>query len=149
MQRHSGTSMAKSSGGHPQVPLIERAYQLADSGEFESVLHICYRLHREGYTEISLHFEGSMLRTDLRRRCDRARGIGPMLTPSKPRRMERLRERDRQKQKKKSARMKSPTAIGDRRKGETLKETIRIQLPADVGTDARRKTVWLLKLESA
>src|SRR5438874_12823886 len=62
------------SGVH-RVPIIERAYALAETGEYAGVVDICFKLHAEGYTEISLHFEGTAIRAAINQRCDLARGV--------------------------------------------------------------------------
>ena len=48
--------------------IIERAYQIADSGEVSDILHIKTRLNLEGYFEIDAHLDGSTIRRDLKRR---------------------------------------------------------------------------------
>jgi hypothetical protein len=58
----------------PPPPIIERAYELAQSGKFAGVREICEHLFAEGYRELDLHFEGAGLRADLARACRRARG---------------------------------------------------------------------------
>src|SRR5437868_4430568 len=45
----------------PPPPIIERAYQLARSGEFANLPEICQQLKSEGYSEISLHFDGAAI----------------------------------------------------------------------------------------
>src|SRR4051794_14994580 len=55
-------------------PIIERAYQLAESGQFASVPEICDRLIAEGYEEVHLHFEArAALRSNLAHICQRSR----------------------------------------------------------------------------
>lgn len=46
--------------------IIERAYQLARSGEVTDILHIKMRLNLEGYFEIDAHLDGSQLRRELK-----------------------------------------------------------------------------------
>jgi hypothetical protein len=58
----------------PPPPIIERAYDLARSGEFQNVIEICQRLKIEGYSEIAVHFDGAAIRSDLTRICSEARG---------------------------------------------------------------------------
>ena len=53
----------------PPPPIIERAYQLARSGEFANLPEICQQLKSEGYSEISLHFDGAAIRADLAKIC--------------------------------------------------------------------------------
>ena len=47
------------------VNVIERAYQLARTGEFAKVEHIERRLTREGYTAVADHLGGKMMRREL------------------------------------------------------------------------------------
>src|SRR5262245_61262756 len=58
----------------PPPHVIERAYQLARSGEFATVEEICQHLFREGYRELYQDFEALGLRTDLARLCREAQG---------------------------------------------------------------------------
>jgi hypothetical protein len=53
----------------PQVPLVERAYQLARTGAFLSIGEIKARLKREGFTNgyIEAHLAGKTIREDLAR----------------------------------------------------------------------------------
>jgi hypothetical protein len=54
----------------PQLHVLERAYELARSGDCADVEDIRARLKAEGYgTEFSRHASGSQLRKDLRRIC--------------------------------------------------------------------------------
>lgn len=46
--------------------IIERAYQLAGSGEVPDILHIKMKLSAEGYTQIDAHLDGSRIRSELR-----------------------------------------------------------------------------------
>lgn len=46
---------------------IERAYQLAGSGEMLDVLHIKMKLSAEGYHHIDAHLDGPSIRRELRR----------------------------------------------------------------------------------
>jgi hypothetical protein len=55
--------------------IIERAYQLARSGEFASVGQIKDRLKTEGYTCIALHFSGKSLQRSLLQLCSDSRSI--------------------------------------------------------------------------
>ncbi len=45
--------------------LIERAYQLARTGDFAKLEHIERKLTREGYTAVADHLSGRMLRREL------------------------------------------------------------------------------------
>lgn len=59
--------------GTQHFNIIERAYQLASSGEFTSTAEVKKRLKAEGYTSIDLHFSGSSLQKSLLRLCNSAR----------------------------------------------------------------------------
>ncbi len=48
-----------------RINLIERAYQLARTGEFTKVEHIERRLTREGYTAAAEHLSGKLMRREL------------------------------------------------------------------------------------
>lgn len=50
----------------PRVPLLERAFELARSGEVSDIVGIKIRLHSEGYTGIDAHLDGPKIRADLR-----------------------------------------------------------------------------------
>jgi hypothetical protein len=65
----------------PPPPIMERAYELADSGSFADLEAICHHLIKERYEDVFLWFEGrAATRVDLLNRCRRARSqIG---TPS-------------------------------------------------------------------
>lgn len=45
--------------------IIERAYQLARTGEFTKVEHVERKLTREGYTAVADHLGGKMVRREL------------------------------------------------------------------------------------
>lgn len=47
--------------------IIERAYQLARSGEVIDILHVKMKLNAEGYIQIDSHLDGAKIRSDLRR----------------------------------------------------------------------------------
>jgi hypothetical protein len=54
----------------PTVPILERAYELARSGECQGVDDIRARLKTEGYgAEVQMQMSGRTLRADLRRLC--------------------------------------------------------------------------------
>lgn len=54
----------------PPPPIMERAYQLADTGQFENVDEICRQLSKEGYEEVFLWFEWrAATRANLVARC--------------------------------------------------------------------------------
>ncbi len=46
--------------------IIERAYELAASGDAPDILHVKMKLSAEGYTHIDSHLDGSKIRADLR-----------------------------------------------------------------------------------
>ncbi len=48
-----------------RVNVIERAYQLARTGEFAKVEHIERKLTREGYTAVADHLSGKLMRREL------------------------------------------------------------------------------------
>src|SRR3954447_13049217 len=68
----------------PPPPLMERAYELADTGNFTEVEAICHHLIKERYEDVFLWFEGrAATRADLLKRCRRARSqIGRASQPS-------------------------------------------------------------------
>lgn len=49
-----------------QKNIIERAYELARSGEVRDILHIKMALSAEGHTHIDSHLDGARIRADLR-----------------------------------------------------------------------------------
>jgi hypothetical protein len=53
----------------PTVGTVERAYQLAASGECASVSDIRDRLAREGYSNVVSHLGGKTIAVALRRLC--------------------------------------------------------------------------------
>ena len=53
---------------------LERAYELAQSGEFRGVSDIKVRLKGEGFTSVDGHLYGPSIRKELRRLCAEARG---------------------------------------------------------------------------
>jgi hypothetical protein len=53
--------------------VIERAYQLADSGECKNLTEIRARLHHEGYPHTPGHLDGFAIRKSLADRCKAAR----------------------------------------------------------------------------
>ena len=52
---------------------VERAYQLARTGEYETVRQIRSQLDREGYLDASSQITGAMLVRELARDCRMAR----------------------------------------------------------------------------
>lgn len=61
-----------SGGGRPSA--VERAYQLARTGECATPLHIRQRLAVEGYTDARTQISGKALVAELNRRCRETRG---------------------------------------------------------------------------
>ena len=51
---------------------VERAFDLADSGEFRSIQEIRNRLAKEGLTDVDRHLTGGAIRRDLRKVMDAA-----------------------------------------------------------------------------
>ena len=64
-----------------QINVIERAYQLARTGEFAKVEHIERRLTREGYTSVADHLSGRMMRRELNAMMRAARAAGEQPRP--------------------------------------------------------------------
>lgn len=52
-----------------QIPIIERAFQLAGSGQFDGPGQIAAYLAREGYLDVEDHFQAPLLRRQLRETC--------------------------------------------------------------------------------
>lgn len=50
----------------PRPGIIERAFQLARSGEFGTISDVGKRLRQEGYERVDLHLAGGSLRAQLR-----------------------------------------------------------------------------------
>ncbi len=55
-----------------QVPIIERAYELAKSGRYRSLGVIKSELKRMGYVMVDSHIAGASLSSTLRRLCAEA-----------------------------------------------------------------------------
>jgi hypothetical protein len=53
-------------------PTVERAYQLAESGECANIDEIKTRLQAEGYVSVWQHLSAPSLTRDLRRLCEAA-----------------------------------------------------------------------------
>lgn len=49
-----------------RVGIIERAYQLAQTGDFVTVLELERHLSREGYESVHMHLSGSQIRGQLK-----------------------------------------------------------------------------------
>lgn len=56
-----------------RLTTIERAYQLAESGECGSVGDIKRRLNAEGYSDVQGQLYGSTITSGLKKLCDKAR----------------------------------------------------------------------------
>lgn len=54
------------------IGTVERAFALADSGEFRTVQEIRDRLAKEGMWDVDRHLTGPSIRRDLRRAIDAA-----------------------------------------------------------------------------
>lgn len=59
--------------------LLERAFELARSGEAMGIVDIKTRLNAEGYIGINAHLDGGQIRTELRRAMGRTVGRKPSL----------------------------------------------------------------------
>ncbi len=57
------------------LTILERAYELASSGECATLQMIKRRLKAEGFISIDAHLYGHTLQDDLRRRCQTALGL--------------------------------------------------------------------------
>jgi len=66
-----------------QASTVERAYQLASSGNVRTIAEIRQRLHREGYLDANAQLSGRTLIQDLRRLLDTAQAKGDS-KPGKP-----------------------------------------------------------------
>jgi hypothetical protein len=55
--------------------IVERAYELAASGEFSKVSDIAQRLSREGYMSPREHLEGRMIQSALKKACAASRRL--------------------------------------------------------------------------
>jgi hypothetical protein len=56
-----------------RLTTVERAYQLAESGEFANVGEIKRRLTTEGYSDVQGQLYGSTITSALKKLCDKAR----------------------------------------------------------------------------
>jgi hypothetical protein len=52
-----------------QTPIIERAFQLARSGEYQNWVEVSSRLRGEGYMNVDSHFGGTMLKKQIGTAC--------------------------------------------------------------------------------
>lgn len=59
----------------PRVHIVERAYQLARTGDYRTLQEMVRVLEREGYREIGLHLGGRAIKKKLRELRDTARGL--------------------------------------------------------------------------
>jgi len=64
--------------------IIERAYQLADSGKFTNNSQIYIALKNEGFTDVFRALTGRLLNAELRRRSRLARGLEAAETRAPP-----------------------------------------------------------------
>lgn len=60
-----------------RLTTVERAYQLAESGEFANVGEIKRRLSTEGYSDVQGQLYGSTITSALKKLCDKARAGMP------------------------------------------------------------------------
>lgn len=51
-----------------QTTVIERAFELAGTGAFQTILAVSGQLSREGYDEVHQHLMGRVIRSELRAR---------------------------------------------------------------------------------
>jgi hypothetical protein len=58
-----------------QKHIVERAYELASSGDFSDLADIRQVLSREGYSNVAAHFAGMTFRNELLAKCRQARGL--------------------------------------------------------------------------
>jgi hypothetical protein len=56
------------------APILERAYQLARSGEYRNISELKAQLAAEGYAAVNSQLYGKSLNDDLRRLCREAAG---------------------------------------------------------------------------
>ena len=54
------------------VPTVERAYQMARSGQFANCSEIAFRLKQEGHVEVRSHFDGQVIKRQLLKLCQAA-----------------------------------------------------------------------------
>lgn len=57
-----------------QKNIIERALELAATGEYARIDHIERKLNAEGYTNVASHLDGPTIRRQLRQAASEARG---------------------------------------------------------------------------
>jgi len=56
----------------PSKPFVERAFEMAQSGRFETLETMERALYEEGYPRASLHWNSATLRKQLRALCRQA-----------------------------------------------------------------------------
>ncbi|MDB5534437.1 MAG: hypothetical protein JWO28_2752 [Hyphomicrobiales bacterium] len=64
--------------------IIQRAYELADSGKFINNSQIYMALKNEGFTDVFRALTGRLLNAELRRRSRLARGLAAAEPPAPP-----------------------------------------------------------------
>lgn len=64
--------------------IIERAFELAATGQFEGLTEIKPILRREGYSFVDNSFSGLQVRRDLQAICREARGLPPIPRALRP-----------------------------------------------------------------
>lgn len=60
---------------------LERAFELARSGEYAGVHEIRLQLKRERFESVEAHLAGPSINRQLKALCEEARREGPVLTP--------------------------------------------------------------------
>jgi hypothetical protein len=61
---------------------LERAFALAQSGDYASVLDIRVQLRSEGFEQVEAHLAGPSISRQLRALCDQARAARPANLPA-------------------------------------------------------------------
>ncbi len=62
----------------PSTAILERAFELARSGHYETLEQVRRRLVRERYEDVDQHLSGSMLRNQLRKALIEAKPPNPV-----------------------------------------------------------------------
>ena len=65
----------------PSTPTVERAYELARSGQFANCSEIAFRLKQEGYVEVRSHFDGQVMKRQLLKLCQAASPLAQAEAP--------------------------------------------------------------------
>ncbi|OJU07864.1 MAG: hypothetical protein BGN86_09225 [Caulobacterales bacterium 68-7] len=64
--------------------MIERAYELADTGQFTKAADICRQLSKEGYSGTYVLLHGAAFRGEIRKRIRFARTAAALAAPDGP-----------------------------------------------------------------